>query len=127
MKNVNVFSFVLQITLAHVYLSNRWPGSESSDIESTLNLLDLLHDKDVSVVEFITFDKLNESFYAHLFLQALTSRNSELTSMRLQWESKLSEIQAKNAHTINAEKELTMKVFCIPMHNQHENTNPNKF
>ena len=46
--------------------------------------------------------------------QALTARNSELTSMKLQWESKLSELQAKNAHNINIEKEQAMQVhvYC---------------
>lgn len=43
-------------------------------------------------------------------MQALSSRNAELASMKMQWESRLSEIQAKNAHQINIEKEQSMKV-----------------
>ena len=31
--------------------------------------------------------------------------------MKLQWENKLSEIQAKNAHNINSEKEQALKVL----------------
>lgn len=33
--------------------------------------------------------------------------------MKMQWENKLSEIQAKNAHSINNEKELALKVAQV--------------
>ncbi|XP_067928875.1 spindle assembly abnormal protein 6 homolog [Watersipora subatra] len=41
--------------------------------------------------------------------EALSARNAELASMKLQWESRLSEIQAQNAHHINSEKEESLK------------------
>ncbi|KAF6017422.1 SASS6 [Bugula neritina] len=41
--------------------------------------------------------------------EALESRTAELTSMKVQWEGKLSELQAKHAHSLNMEKEQAMK------------------
>lgn len=40
-------------------------------------------------------------------------RNAELANLRMQWEAKLSELQAKNAQAVNQAKEESLTVRVI--------------